>query len=73
MIRTLNFVHTQRIALNLALRVWPEATEYEVLCLPAFTPALCGREAEENATNAKDSESMARLEQLHAQRPQASQ
>jgi len=46
--------------------VWPEATEYAVLCLPAFTPALCGREAEENATNAKDSASMARLEQLHA-------
>ena len=45
--------------------VWPEATTYLVLCLPAFTPALCGREAEENATNAKDSESMARLEALH--------
>jgi len=45
--------------------VWPEATEYIVLCLPAFTPALCGREAEENATNAKDSASMARLQRLH--------
>ena len=29
-------------------------------------PELCGREAEENATNAKDSASMARLQQLHA-------
>ena len=48
--------------------IWPEATEYTVLCLPAFTPALCGREAEENATNAKDSASMARLQQLHAQK-----
>ena len=60
-----------RAVLTLAPRVWPEATEYEVLCLPAFTPALCGREAEENATNAKDSASMARLEQLHKQRTQA--
>ena len=48
--------------------VWPEATTYLVLCLPAFTPALCGREAEENATNAKDSASMARLEALHKAR-----
>ena len=48
--------------------VWPEATTYSVLCLPAFTPALCGREAEENATNAKDSASMARLEALHKAR-----
>ena len=45
--------------------VWPEATEYTVLCLPAFTPALSGREAEENATNAKDSTSMKRLQELH--------
>lgn len=48
--------------------VWPEATDYTVLCLPAFTPELCGREAEESATNAKDSASMERLQRLHAER-----
>ena len=51
--------------------VWPEATEYAVLCLPAFTPEGCGREAEENATNAKDSASMARLQKLHEQKAAA--
>ena len=45
--------------------VWLEASAYFVLCLPAFTPELCGREAEEGATVAKDSASMQRLEQLH--------
>ena len=45
--------------------VWLEASTYFVLCLPAFSPALCGREAEEGATVAKDSASMERLEQLH--------
>lgn len=67
--RTKRIVAGQGIFLPMNLRVkwvWPEATEYAVLCLPAFSPALCGREAEENATNAKDSASMARLEQLHA-------
>ena len=49
--------------------VWPEATNYTVLCVPAFTPALCGREAEESATVAKDSQSMARLESLHQKPP----
>ena len=45
--------------------VWLEATSYFVLCLPAFSPTLCGREAEEGATVAKDSASMQRLEKLH--------
>lgn len=45
--------------------VWLEASAYFVLCLPAFSPALCGREAEEGATVAKDSASMQRLERLH--------
>lgn len=48
--------------------VWREATTYFVLCLPAFSPGLSGREAEEGATVAKDGESMQRLEQLHQQR-----
>jgi uncharacterized cupin superfamily protein len=47
--------------------VWLEACRYYVLCLPAFSPDLCGREAEEGATVAKDSASMQRLEQMHAQ------
>ena len=45
--------------------VWPEATTYFVLCLPAFSPELSGREAEDGATVAKDSASMRRLERLH--------
>eukprot|EP00929_Paragymnodinium_shiwhaense_P106889 TRINITY_DN7272_c0_g2_i2.p1 TRINITY_DN7272_c0_g2~~TRINITY_DN7272_c0_g2_i2.p1 ORF type:complete len:687 (+),score=189.55 TRINITY_DN7272_c0_g2_i2:275-2062(+) len=45
--------------------IWPEATKYTVLCLPAFTPVWSGREAEESATVAKDSASMQRLEKLH--------
>lgn len=67
--RKKSIVAGQGIFLPMNLRVkwvWPEATNYTVLCLPAFTPELCGREAEENATNAKDSASMARLQQLHA-------
>ena len=47
--------------------VWLEACRYYVLCLPAFSPNLCGREAEEGATVAKDSASMQRLEQMHEQ------
>ena len=47
--------------------VWLEACRYSVLCLPAFSPNLCGREAEEGATVAKDSASMQRLEQMHEQ------
>merc|ERR1711957_348252 len=46
-------------------RIWPEATKYSVICLPAFTPELSGREAEEKATNAKDSTSMKKLAELH--------
>ncbi|CAJ1401025.1 unnamed protein product [Effrenium voratum] len=46
--------------------IWPQATRYTVLCLPAFSPELSGREAEEGATVAKDSKSMERLEALHA-------
>ena len=34
--------------------IWPEATKYTVLCLPAFSPELSGREAEEGATVAKE-------------------
>mmetsp|Transcript_89483 Transcript_89483/g.191788 ORF Transcript_89483/g.191788 Transcript_89483/m.191788 type:complete len:313 (-) Transcript_89483:80-1018(-) len=45
--------------------IWPEPTKYAVLCLPAFSPAISGREAEEGATVAKDSASMSRLEDLH--------
>mmetsp|Transcript_2693 Transcript_2693/g.4593 ORF Transcript_2693/g.4593 Transcript_2693/m.4593 type:complete len:274 (+) Transcript_2693:48-869(+) len=47
--------------------IWPEATRYTVLCLPAFSPELSGREVEEQATVAKDSASMQRLEALHAE------
>jgi len=66
--RSQKIVAGQGVFLPMDLRVkwvWPEATNYVVLCLPAFTPSLCGREAEENATNAKDSASMARLQKLH--------
>ena len=69
--RSKKVVAGQGVFLPMHLRVkwvWPEATEYSVLCLPAFTPELCGREAEENATNAKDSASMAKLEELHKAR-----
>lgn len=45
--------------------VWLEATKYIVLCLPAFSPDLSGREAEEGATIAKDSAAMQKLETLH--------
>lgn len=45
--------------------VWLEASKYTVFCLPAFSPALSGREAEEGTTIAKDSASMQRLENLH--------
>jgi len=51
--------------------VWPEATTYFVLCLPAFSPELAGREAEEGAAVAKDGESMQRLERLHHERKAA--
>ena len=34
--------------------IWPTATQYTVLCLPAFSPELSGREAEEGATVAKE-------------------
>ena len=67
--RSKSIVAGQGIFLPKHLRVkwvWPEATEYTVLCLPAFTPELCGREAEESATNAKDSASMQRLQEMHA-------
>ena len=46
--------------------IWPESTQYTVLCLPAFTPELSGREVEDGTTVAKDSASMAKLEALHA-------
>lgn len=51
---------------------WLQPTRYFVLCLPAFSPALSGREAEAGATVAKDSASMRRLEQLHEQTAVAS-
>lgn len=46
--------------------VWPEATKYTVVCLPAFSPELSGREVEEAATVAKDSAAMKKLEELHS-------
>merc|ERR1712072_1486742 len=46
--------------------VWLEPSKYTVLCLPAFSPLLCGREAEDGSTVAKDSASMQKLEELHA-------
>jgi len=45
--------------------IWPQPTKYFVLCLPAFSPVLSGREAEEGTTVAKDSKSMQKLEALH--------
>jgi len=45
---------------------WLEACKYTVLCLPAFSPELSGREDEEGATVAKSSESMQKLAELHA-------
>eukprot|EP00930_Biecheleria_cincta_P035088 TRINITY_DN24165_c0_g1_i1.p1 TRINITY_DN24165_c0_g1~~TRINITY_DN24165_c0_g1_i1.p1 ORF type:complete len:303 (-),score=77.91 TRINITY_DN24165_c0_g1_i1:195-1103(-) len=45
---------------------WLEACKYTVLCLPAFSPELSGREDEEGATVAKSSESMQKLAALHA-------
>jgi len=34
--------------------IWPTATQYTVLCLPAFSPELSGREADAGATVAKE-------------------
>jgi len=46
--------------------IWPEPTKYTVVCLPAFSPELSGREEEETATVAKDSASMKKLAELHS-------
>ena len=57
----INFNHAQRRI------VFEERRRREREGLP---PDLCGREAEEGATVAKDSASMQRLEQMHAQTKQ---
>jgi len=44
--------------------VWPCASTYVPICLPAFSPAGCNREEEQGA--AKDKATMDRLHALHA-------
>jgi len=45
--------------------VWPGPCKYIPICTPAFTPANCGREDEENNSHAKSSACMRRLRQMH--------
>jgi len=45
--------------------IWPEACTYVPICMPAFTPDGCRREAEEGSAKDADPETMKRLEELH--------
>jgi len=45
--------------------VWPEACTYVPICMPAFTPDGCRREAEEGSAKDVDPQTMARLHELH--------
>lgn len=45
--------------------VWPEPCVYVPICMPAFTPDGCRREAEEGSAKDVDPETMARLHGLH--------
>lgn len=44
---------------------WPGPCQYVPICLPAFSPAICHREAEEGLM--KDAAALERLDELHAQ------
>jgi len=46
--------------------VWPEPCTYVPICMPAFTPDACRREAEEGSAKDVDAQTMARLHELHA-------
>lgn len=46
--------------------VWPEPCTYVPICMPAFTPDGCHREAEEGSAKDADPQTMANLESLHA-------
>ena len=46
--------------------VWPGPCKYVPICLPAFSPANCGREETFGGPAAKTEESMDRLRKLHA-------
>jgi len=46
--------------------VWPEACRYVPICMPAFTPDGCHREAEEGSAKDEDPQTMANLHKLHA-------
>lgn len=45
--------------------VWPEACTYVPICMPAFTPDGCRREAEDGSAKDADPETMAKLQKLH--------
>jgi len=45
--------------------VWPEPCVYVPICMPAFTPDGCRREAEEGSAKDVDPETMATLHDLH--------
>ena len=45
---------------------WPGPCKYVPICVPAFSPQNCGREAEAEGEHAKTEESMERLRSLHA-------
>jgi len=45
--------------------VWPEPCKYVPICMPAFTPDGCHREAEEGSAKDVDPETMAHLHELH--------
>mmetsp|Transcript_8284 Transcript_8284/g.14282 ORF Transcript_8284/g.14282 Transcript_8284/m.14282 type:complete len:305 (+) Transcript_8284:66-980(+) len=45
--------------------IWPEACVYVPICMPAFTPDGCHREAEEGSAKDVDPSTMERLTQLH--------
>jgi len=45
--------------------VWPEACTYVPICMPAFTPDGCRREAEAGSAKDVDPQTMAKLHELH--------
>lgn len=45
--------------------VWPEACTYVPICIPAFTPDGCRREAEEGSAKDADPKTMVELQKLH--------
>jgi len=45
--------------------VWPEPCVYVPICMPAFNPEKCHREAEEGSAKDVDPATMDRLNDLH--------